>query len=234
MTDKPPHKQRGIFTTGAILLVVGLGSIAISPYFLGLYLLPVWIFVLGLILVWLSGQKLKTKIIWTLAPITVFVVYQLLWYQFNKAPAETFLIPRNFRGKIHIHFNEPCGRAAETERGRRLYKIPASGVLLSQFKDKQGFIDQQYFLVDSTGKRMPLPQVDVHDYNEEWTTEKNPHEPSRNILGIIDAGRVSRDGMYEFYVSTYNQLKDSFGFMYDKQYDSTEQKIIDACRQSKK
>ena len=148
----------------------------------------------------------------------------------NKVPPETFLIPKDFRGKIHVHFNMPCGQKKESENGRRVYKIPQSGILLSQFTDKQGYIDQKYFLVDIDRKKTLLPNLDVHDYNEEWTTEKNPQEPSRDILGIFHAGRVSSEGSYEFYVSTYKQLRDSFGFDYDKRFDSLEQKILDSCR----
>jgi hypothetical protein len=125
----------------------------------------------------------------------------------------------------------PCRKV---EKDRRQYKIPATGILLSQFADKQGFIDQQYFLVDSLGNQTLLPSLDVRDYNEEWTTVKNPNEPSRDILGVFHAGRVSSDGMYEFYVSTYRQLTDSFDFQYDKSFDLKEQKIIEDCGQTNK
>ncbi|MEI2740443.1 MAG: hypothetical protein V9F01_16850 [Chitinophagaceae bacterium] len=148
----------------------------------------------------------------------------------NKVPPETFLISKDFRGKIHVHFNMSCGEKMEKENGRRVYKIPLNGILLSQFKDKQGYIDQQYFLVDMNDRRTLLPNLDVHDYNEEWTTEKNPNEPSRDILGVFHAGRVSGEGSYEFYVATYKQLRDSFDFQYDKRFDSVEQKLLDSCR----
>ena len=148
----------------------------------------------------------------------------------NRVPPETFLIPIDFRGKIHIHFNMTCGLKKEEENGRRVYKIPINGILLSQFNDKQGYIDQQYFLVDKNGERTLLPNLSVHDYIEEWTTEKNPNEPSRDILGVFHAGRVSSEGSYEFYVATYKQLRDSFDFQYDKQFDSLEQKILDSCK----
>ena len=148
----------------------------------------------------------------------------------NNVPPETFLIPIDFRGKIHVHFNMPCGLSKEKEKGRRVYKIPLNGILLTQFNDKQGYIDQQYFLVDKNGGKTLLPNLSVHDYNEEWTTEKNPNEPSRDILGVFHAGRVSSEGSYEFYVSTYRQLRDSFDFHYDERFDSLEQKLLDSCR----
>jgi hypothetical protein len=234
MTNSKTYRRKGLFIVGTIFIILGAGATTLSPYTLYFYFAPLWTFLLGLILVWLSDRQVKTKIIWTLTPFIFYAAFQFGWYHFNKAPAETFLIPQEFRGKIHIHFNNPCGQAAEVENDRRQYKIPTTGILLSQFADKQGFIDQQYYLVDSVGKRTLLPQLDVRDYNEEWTTEKNPNEPSRDILGVFHAGRVSSDGMYEFYVSTYRQLRDSFDFQYDKLFDLKEQKIINDCGTTKK
>ncbi|MBI2271935.1 MAG: hypothetical protein HYU69_16465 [Bacteroidetes bacterium] len=234
MSDRKPYKRKGLFIVGTVFLIIGAGAATFSPYTLYLYLAPLWTFLLGLLLIWLSDRQVKTKLIWTLAPFLFYIAFQFLWYQYKKAPAETFLIPQDYRGKIHIHFNKPCGQEEEVANDRRQYKIPATGILLSQFADKQGFIDQQYYLVDSLGKQTLLPQLDVRDYNEEWTTEKNPDEPSRDILGVFHAGRVSSDGMYEFYVSTYRQLRDTFDFQYDKSFDLIEQKIIGDCGQEKK
>ncbi|XAZ82045.1 hypothetical protein A6C57_27255 (plasmid) [Fibrella sp. ES10-3-2-2] len=226
--------RRILFRVGAFLIVIGAAIATFIPFFLYLYLIPLWIFLLGVVLIWFSESSLKRKITWSLTPVLMFGIYQLLWYQFNKAPAETFIIQRGFKGKIHIHFNERCGQKPEEENHRRLYKIPSNGILLSQFSDKQGFIDQQYYLADNTGKRTLLPQLDVQDYNEEWTREKNPHEPSRDILGVFHAGRVSSDGMYEFYVCTHRQLTDSLDFEYDKQFELKEQKAIELCRKARK
>jgi hypothetical protein len=234
MTDRKPYKRKGLFIVGTIFIVLGAGAATLSPYTLYFYYAPIWAFLLGLLLVWVSDRQVKTKIIWTLTPFIFFAAFQFFWYQFNKAPAETFLIPKDFRGKIHIHFNKPCGQVAEVIDDRRQYKIPMTGILLSQFADKQGFIDQQYYLVDSLGKQTLLPSLDLRDYNEEYTIVKNPNEPSRDILGVFHSGRVRSDGMYEFYICTYRQLTDSFGFQYDKSFDLIEQKIIEDCGQTKK
>lgn len=226
--------RRKLFVIGAILTTIGAAVSTFATFFLYFYLLPLWVFLAGIVLIWLSDKRTKAKILWSLIPIAVFVAYQFSWHQFNKVPQETFLIPKDYKGKVHVHFNKECGQAAESERGRRLYKIPDHGILLTQFKDKQGFIDQQYYLVDENGTKTLLPQLDVRDYNEEWTLGKNPKEPSRDILGVFHAGRVSGEGSYEFYVTTYRHLRDSFGFEYDKQFDSLEKVILDMCRKRPK
>ena len=171
-------------------------------------------------------------------PIVVFFVYQYFWRLSNTAEPETFLVSSSFRGKVHILFNEACGQEGEYENGRRVYNIPDNGILLTKFKDEYGFIDQQYFFVDSLGNRTMIPKMDVRDFNEEWTLEKNPKEPSRDSLGVFHWGRTGNgehldEGKYyyqEFYVSTYRQLNDSFGFQYGKQFDSIEYKLLKDCR----
>ena len=122
MTDRKSYKRKGLFIVGTFLLIIGAGAATLSPYTLYLYLAPLWTFLLGLLLIWLSHRHLKTKIIWTLTPFLFYIAFQFFWYRFNKAPAETFLIPQDYRGKIHIHFNKPCGQIAEVENDRRQYK----------------------------------------------------------------------------------------------------------------
>lgn len=211
------------------MLTLGAAVSTFATFFLYFYGLPAIIFLVGVIFIWSSRKGIKTKLLWTVTPIVIFFAYQFFWYQSQKVSPETFLIPQEFRGKVHVIFNKACGQQKGMAGNSRLYRIPSNGILLSKFKDEQGFINQKYFLVERSGKQTLIPQLDVRDYNEEWTTERNPKEPSRDILGIFHAGRVSSEGTYEFYVATYRQLRDSFGFQYDKQFDSLESKLIAEC-----
>lgn len=230
MRETNRFNRRGFFLVGACLVVVGTAVSTLAPFFLYVYFIPGWVFIVGVALVGLSELSLKRKLVWSLTPVLLFCGFRLLWYQLQKAPAETFLIPQAYRGKIHIHFNETCGQKPEEEKNRRLYRIPDNGILLSQFADKQGLIDQHYYLVDTRGRRTFLPQLDVRAYNEAWTRPKHPQEPSRDILGVFFAGRVASDGMYEFYVCTYRQLTDSLDHQYDRLFDLNELRAIELCR----
>src|SRR5947207_2492748 len=124
MSAPEPYKRNKLFIAGAILLVIGAGITTFSPFVLYFYLAPLWVFLLGLFLVWFSGRAVKTKITWTLAPVIGYIAWQFIWYQWNKAPAETFLIPQSYRGKVHVRFNKPCGQVADIANGRRQYKVP--------------------------------------------------------------------------------------------------------------
>ncbi len=142
----------------------------------------------------------------------------------DRAEPETFLIAKGYRGKINVIFNQPKGQVEKYENGRRLYEIPANGILLTRFRDDYGLIDQQYFYVDPSGKREALKELDVRRFNEEWTRTKNPVEPSRDEPGVFFAGRVGIYGnsddpkslrFREFYVSTYRELR-----TYDHKYEN--------------
>jgi hypothetical protein len=231
-------KRNGLFIIGTVLLTIGAAVTTFATFFVYFYGIPVIIFIVGVILVWLSGRTTKTKTLLTLVPVVVFFTYQYFWRLSNTAEPETFLISYSFRGKVHILFNEACGQVGKYENGRRVYDIPDNGILLTKFKDEHGFINQQYYFVDNLGKRTAIPKMDIRDFNEEWTIEKNLNEPSRDSLGVFHWGTTGNgehldEGKYyyqEFYVSTYRQLTETFGFQYDKQFDSTEYKLLKDCR----
>lgn len=86
----------------------------------------------------------------------------------QEAEPEAYLIPKGFKGRANVIFNREDGVPPKYEDGRRLYEIPANGILLTQFKDEYGFVDRLYYYVDSNSKRTPL-HVYKHDYNPDGT-----------------------------------------------------------------
>ena len=84
---------------------------------------------------------------------------------------ETYLIPQGFTGRVNVVFNREDGAPHKYENGRRVYQIPANGILLTQFKDEYGVVDRLYYYVDSNGKRTPL-HVYKHDYNTDGTVKR--------------------------------------------------------------
>jgi hypothetical protein len=209
-----------IFKIGITLVIIGAGFTTILPGSLYFYAVPFFVFIIGVIFVWIGKRKILTKVLWTIIPLLCFFCYQFIWHEFQKTEPEYFLIPKNYNGKVQIVFNSKCGNKIEYENEIRIYRIPESGILFTKFKDEQGIINQKYFFVDENNNRKEITQFDVRDFNEEWTTEKNLHEPSRDIVGIFFAGRTYSDGMTEFYVTNYRKL-DSYDFQYDKAFEKT-------------
>jgi hypothetical protein len=233
---KRPFLLRLLF----IVLMAGLLSLA-WIYCMALVLGP-WIgaFSIPVLYLWIIGsffqllfldlrlpeqpEKQKTsKIIFGVLsfPLTaIAVVVGLFLFSFaisylRRPEKETFLIPEGYKGNVVVIFNQPDGEKPEYENGRRIYRIPHSGILFTQLKDEEGMIDQQYYYVSPNGERRKLGVLDVRDFNEAWTTEKNLHEPPRDSLAVFNPGTMGTMGnangdskiFSQLSVGTYNDLR---------------------------
>lgn len=142
-----------------------------------------------------------------------FVTVSLLISCEHHCTPEVFLIPDGYRGSIYIIYNQKQGVDKEYGRGKRIYRIPRNGILLTKFKDEYGIINQEYYYSSPDGKRRKLGVLDSRDFNEEWTLEKNPHEPPRDSLAIFNpatVGVMGDNSRYKFqytFIGTYNDKK---------------------------
>jgi hypothetical protein len=73
---------------------------------------------------------------------------------------ETWVIPDGFQGRINVVFNQPNAAPIPELKGRRIYKIPDDGILLTSSKLKAGFIDQQFYYEKKIGGRTRIPVQD--------------------------------------------------------------------------
>ena len=78
------------------VIIIGAGLTTFIPYLLYLYFFPFFIFLIGVVLLWFTDRKIKTKIIYTIIPVLFFFTYQYLWKVYNTVEPETFLIPENY------------------------------------------------------------------------------------------------------------------------------------------
>lgn len=166
-----------------------------------LYLWIVGGFIQLLFLNWRLPKPLKVQYLkllyFPLGLISVLIIlftFSFIGLYVTKPDKELFLIPDGYRGNVIVIYNQKDGIKEEYEGGRRVYRIPKTGVLFSQFKDEEGIINQEYYYVSVDGKRRKLGVLDSRDFNEEWTTEKNPKEPSRDSLAIFNPGSTGTMG----------------------------------------
>jgi len=87
--------------------------------------------------------------------LPIFLITQILTACSNPE-SEDYLIPQDYKGRVNIIFNQKQGAEIRYENGSRVYEIPSSGILLTQFKDEYGRTDHHYFYVEKTGKRTKL------------------------------------------------------------------------------
>jgi hypothetical protein len=241
MTEKTSNF---LFYSGLILLAIGAFGLTFAAFF-AIIGLP--IFIVGIILILVSKKTWKHRLI----PIGLFIIgiigFWPIWRSINTVGPETFLIPNDYRGRVNIIHKKDCGILLEKTENGLIYEIPNDGILLLSNDLKYGFIDHKYYLIDKNGKKTELPKMDVRDFNEEWTTEKNPNEPSRDKLGVFHWGRTGSTGIIrdengiltneddqysfkEFYVSTYTDLTEKFNFKYERKFDSIRNIKVKKCK----
>ncbi len=73
------------------------------------------------------------------------------------------LIPEGYVGPVLIIFNQKDGEPKDYEGGKRIYRIPESGVLKTQFGPNYGVQNHQFFYVDKNGDRTEIPFVVVQE-----------------------------------------------------------------------
>lgn len=232
-----------------IVLTSGLLSF-IWAYCVALFLGP-WVgaFSIPILYLWIGGSILqllflewrlpkqiekpkssKVLLALLLFPLTLIVVV-IGMYLFSFASSyltrpekETYLIPEGYKGTVLVIFNQPDGEKPEYEDGRRIYRIPKTGVLFTQLKDEQGIINQEYYYISLNGQKRKLGVLDTRDFNEEWTTEKNPHEPPRDSLAVFNPGTMGTMGnsndknskvFLQLSVGAYNDIKNLRDFNND-------------------
>lgn len=232
-----------LFYSGISLLAIGAFGLTFAAFF-AIVGLPT--FVIGIVLILISKKTWKQKLI----PIGLFIVgiiaFWPIWRNINTVGPETFLIPNDYRGRVNIIHKKDCGILLEKTENGLIYEIPNDGILLLSNDQKYGFIDHKYYLIDKNGKKTELPKMDVRDFNEKWTLEKNPNEPPRDKLGVFHWGRTGSIGemidqkgnisnksdLYtfnEFYISTYSDLTERFNFKYERKFDSIRDVKIKKC-----
>ena len=149
----------------------------------------------------------------------------------QKAEPETYLIPANFTGKVNILFNKEGGAGKEYDGKRRLYKIPSDGILVTQFNVNDGFIDREYYTVDSAGRRIRL-EVYMLDNSKRDTAEYVVSD--KNKKGIFEDGTSGQYGntgdnksvqYQEFIVSSLNQLDNFYTKQYQRDFDKKIERI---------
>jgi hypothetical protein len=182
-TNRTRLYKFGIILTVLFSIIIGFLNVGV----LFLFGIPVLGLILGLILIWFSKETLKLKSCSTIIQIPIIICSFFLMFWLNSAEPETFLIPQNFRGRITIFYEEPCGQKPIYENGRRIYKFPENGILISNFKRPQGYLNQEFYFVDEVENRTKIPRKDVGDFNFKGRLSKTETEPSRDEIGAFYA-----------------------------------------------
>ena len=156
--------------------------------------------------------------------IIILLNFSYVFASCQTAQPETFIIPEGYKGKVMVVFNKKNGEMPELEKNRRVYKIPSSGVLVTQFNINNGFMNRQFYYIDSRGQSALLK-----NFKNEKEAEKSGE------IGIFYSGTAgiygnSGDSLsveyQEFIVSDYVSLKDFFTSDYKNKFLETLKKAV--------
>jgi len=117
-----------------------------------------------------------------------------------------YILPEGYKGQAIVIFNQKNGEEPKYKNGKRVYHIPISGVLLTQFEAQDGFIDHEYYYLSDTGL-LKLEEMSIKD-SKKFSEEKL----KRGIfldgtVGIYGDSNDSNSLKYEFFVvSNYLEL----------------------------
>lgn len=199
-------------------------------YWLGI---PILALLFGIVLVWISKENLKTKLLSTFLALPIILAsFSLFCLLLPKAESETFLIPQNFRGQFQIAFDESCGQPTNYENGKRIYQIPDNGVLITKFKQTNGVIDRKFFLVDENGNRAEMTDFHWSNFKREqkdwhWTFSRT--EPSKDAVGFFLAYRYGLSFIVSDYLSLESEDKETKEKK-QKTFQNTVDFLLKECR----
>ena len=196
-------------------------------------------FIVGQLLIWFSDQKIKLKLLLLVLPLILWYpsVLAFFFLASKKMTPETFLVPKEFRGQITLIYQEPCGETVPIINGRLTYKIPSNGIMIVSNKFETGIIDQEYYFVDKNWNKIePIQRLIQQDFNEEYTLQKNKHEPPRNKVGLFllgtGGGSTFKNENYQFHMMAVNSW-DSLRIQNSNSHDSLVDELLLKCRQRK-
>lgn len=116
---------------------------------------------------------MKIKNVILISVLIIIVAFIYIVFNYPKAEPETLLIPQNYTGEVIVIFDQKDGTPIEYEKKNRIYHIPESGILFTQFEYSPGVIDQKYYFIDSVGNRQVIEYRPFMDDRDEYIDQPN-------------------------------------------------------------
>ena len=96
----------------------------------------------------MKNHKSQKKIL-----VKILILSFLLLIGCDKNEDTITLIPKDYTGPIKIWFSHDDGTEKKYEDGKRLYVIPANGILKTQFEPQYGYHLPEYYYVKENGEK---------------------------------------------------------------------------------
>lgn len=185
-------------------------------------------FLIGATLVFISKTKIKTKLITTITPVVLWLPATYIFlYFYGLTTPETYLIPSTLEKRFRVIYNEKCGIKPKYKNGRRIIEIPSNGILIIKSKSESGWIDHEYFLIDSIGNKTKVG-------NENFIQDKTTYKPNVSLTGsgVMSGSSLdkSSDIHYSDFIITKDTTTERDDFKESEKFDSLTRALVEKCR----
>lgn len=225
------------YLIGRVIIVLTF-LVAINPY---LIIFSAPIFLVGVIILWLSKIKTAIKLLWTFLPLVLWYPSMHLFFYLSgvigtaTAQKLVFIFPADFSGKVVIVEKINCGQAINKIDGREQLIIPDNGILLYQGELKDGYINHRYYYTKKNGYKREIP---ARDNSMFWDSEMNKTSASEVGVWLEGTGtsttfppeNLKKYKFMELIVSSKDSLEKFHNFQYGNRFDSTKIEIIKQCK----
>ena len=181
-----------LYALGLFLAIGGCNSVFLVQGNL-MYVSAV-VYLVGQVLVWLSGMSVFHKMLAFLLPAVIFVsIYTITNDNRVKEPA-IWLIPEGYSGPLYVFLEEDCGHEEKIENEYRLYGLDQNGQLFSKQKANPGLVvtSSEFYYTDGKGYRVHLQNLtelqDTSGFNPVW--RDNTGQPIFAYQGESIKGRI--------------------------------------------
>ena len=233
--DDPTNRNKvkaKAFYIGLTLILISFIACVISFYLL-VFGIP--IFLIGVILVFLSKQTIKVKLLTTLLPIILYFPLTFLFlYIYNYSTPKTILIPNNFEGKLRVVYQEKCGNSYVKIDDVKTLTFPENGLLILN-EDFDKHVNYNYYLVDELGNRTEIPQI--LDFRDRALKQPCVLVRGSGTIGqTIEANLTNQEEKGITYSDFYVYNKDTVDrndYKTQQRFDSLTITIVNQCRRRK-
>ena len=216
-----------------LTLIISSFIVCLISFYLLVFGIPT--FLIGAILIFLSKQTIKTKLLTTLIPLVLYIPCTFLFlFIYNYSSQKTILIPKNFNGNLRVVYEENCGVVYEKKEGVKTLTFPDNGILILN-EDFDNHVNYKYYLVDKLGNKTEIPQI----FDSKDRVQKRSCVlvgGSGTIGQTVEANSISKEGKEIFYKDffVYNKYTiDRNDYKSQQRFDSLTTVIVNQCRRQK-
>ncbi len=161
-----------LYALGLFLAIGGCNSVFLAEG--NLMYIAGGVYLIGQVLVWLSGLSVFHKLLAFLLPAVIFVsIYTITNDNRVREPA-VWLIPEGYNGPLYVFLEEDCGQEEKLENEYRLYNPDREGHMFTRFGANPGLVvlPSEFYYTDGKGYRVHLQNLtelqDTSGFNPVW------------------------------------------------------------------